>query len=251
MSSVPAKENTTVIQNNTSSSLLTLNMNENEQNPSETLNTIKSSYYDKQYWEYQAPIGRVGGILNKFKFQDHILPENTVLDFGSGGGFLLEQLSAKHKMGYEINPSAKQHAVSLGIDMVDDLETMPRDFVDIVISNHALEHVPDPLNVLRQLYKIIRKGGLIVFVIPCEQPGEIEFQYREDDVNQHLYSWCPQSFGNLFKMAGFKIEQCITLQHKWTPDYQNSYTHPNYHERCRQYALEQGNHQIKCIGRKI
>lgn len=208
------------------------------------------THYDKTYWEYQAPIGRVGGILNKFKFQEHILPENTVLDFGCGGGFLLEQLTANRKIGFEINVNAKEHAKTLGIEMPDNLNSIPDNSIDIVISNHAIEHVPNPLEVLKQLYRVIRTGGLLVVVLPCEQPGEIEFEYREDDINQHLHSWCPQTFGNLVKLAGFKVELSTTIRHKWTPDYKTSFDQSNYHARCRQYAIDKGNYQIKCIGRK-
>lgn len=204
----------------------------------------------EKYWEYQAPIGKVGGILNKFKFKDHILPENCVLDFGCGGGFLLNELNAAKKIGFEINESAREHAKTLGITMVNDLNDLKDGEVDIIISNHALEHVPNPLEVLKNLYRVVRTGGLIVIVIPCEQPGEVEFNYKNDDINQHLYSWCPQTIGNLVKLAGFSVEQSYTIRHKWTPDYQTAYTSSDYHERCKKYAIEKGNYQVKCIGRK-
>lgn len=210
----------------------------------------QKTHYDQSYWEYQAPIGEIGGKLNKFKFQDHILPENTVLDFGCGGGFLLNELTAKRKIGFEINDSAREHVKTLGITTINDLNNLKEGEVDIIISNHALEHVPNPLETLKNLHRVVREGGLIVIVIPCEQPGEVEFEYKEDDINQHLHSWCPQTIGNLIKLAGFKLEQCYTLRHKWTPDYQTSFSDPDYNDKCKKYAIEKGNYQIKCIGRK-
>ena len=208
-------------------------------------------YYDENYWKFQAPIGKIGGILNKFKFEEHIKPENSVLDFGCGGGFLLNEINASQKFGFEINPNARNHAKSLGIQVFDDLNKIENNSIDIVISNHAFEHVPTPLDSLKHLNRIIRPGGLLIVVIPCEQPQELEFQYRENDINQHLYTWCPQTFGNLVKLSGFEIALCGTIQHKWTEDVQKCYLDENYHERCRDYAKKVGNYQVKCIGRKI
>ncbi len=209
-----------------------------------------SEHYDAAYWEYQSRIGKIGGQLNKFKFEKHILPESYVLDFGCGGGYLLNGLECARKIGYEINPNARRNAESLGIDTVSSFEELEDDSFDVVISNHALEHVPTPFETLKQLYRVLAPGGLIVLVLPCEQSTDTEFNFNPNDINQHLYSWCPQTLGNLVKLAGFKIELCTTLRHKWTPDYESSYTDERYHDRCKQYAIEKGNYQIKCIGRK-
>jgi SAM-dependent methyltransferase len=209
------------------------------------------NHYDEQYWEYQSRIGRIGGILNKFKFEKHILPTSCVLDFGCGGGYLLHELSCHTKVGFEVNPNARKNAQSLGVDTVSSFDDLLDNTFDVIISNHALEHVPNPYDTLQHLHRVLKVGGLLVLVLPCEQSTDIEFNFNPNDINQHLYSWCPQSLGNLVKLSGFKVEMCSTIRHKWTPDYETAYSTPNYHDQCRQYAIEKGNYQVKCIGRKL
>ncbi|MCU0666104.1 MAG: methyltransferase domain-containing protein [Candidatus Omnitrophica bacterium] len=38
--------------------------------------------------------------------------------------------------------------------------------VDIVVSSHVLEHVPDDLKVLNETYKVLRKGGVLLLITP-------------------------------------------------------------------------------------
>ena len=91
----------------------------------------------------------------------------------------------------------------------------------------------------------------MIIVLPCEQPHEGGFNYSDKDQNQHLYTWCPQTFGNLVKLSGFKIISCTTFQHQWLPGYQKDYVQKNYHQRCRQHAVKNKNYQIKCIAKKL
>lgn len=209
------------------------------------------THYDEKYWNFQAPIGKIGGILNKFKFDEHINPTDTVLDFGCGGGFLLDQITASRKIGYDINETARENAKRLGIETVDDLNKLENNTVDVVISNHALEHVHHPLTNLQNLYRVVKPNGLIVIVVPYEQPHEHEFRYKENDVNQHLHAWNPQTLGNIVKLAGFKIIKSNTIQHKWAHDYEKCYNDSDFHQRCKQNAIDSGNYQTKCVAIKL
>ncbi len=66
---------------------------------STTLNNM-SGHYDDKYWEFQSKIGKIGGFLNKFKFEGHVNISDVIMDFGCGGGFLLNELEASHKIGF-------------------------------------------------------------------------------------------------------------------------------------------------------
>ena len=62
------------------------------------------SHYDDKYFEWQKQIGEIGGILNKFKFEEHIQNDNiTLMDFGCGGGYLLNNFNVKKKIENIIN----------------------------------------------------------------------------------------------------------------------------------------------------
>ena len=49
-----------------------------------------------------------------------------------------------------------------GIDVYDDFNNISNNSIDCIISNHAMEHVPLPLNSLKDLYSKLKPGGKIV-----------------------------------------------------------------------------------------
>ena len=59
------------------------------------------------------------------------------------------------------------------------------------------------------------------------------------------------TFGNLATLAGFKVIECKTFQHQWCPDFSTKIgRNPNFHQRCREYAIKNKNIQIKLIATK-
>ena len=62
------------------------------------------TYNDDYYLRFQKPIGEFGAKFYLKEYRKHISLSDVILDFGSGGGFLLEALKAKEKYGVEINP---------------------------------------------------------------------------------------------------------------------------------------------------
>jgi len=211
---------------------------------------MSSSHYDAAYWAFQSRIGRIGGKLNKFKFEKHVNAGDTLLDFGCGGGYLLAELEAADKWGFDVNPHARAQAETLGVHTVEAMAQLPDAKFDVVVSNHALEHVPRPLEALQEICRVLRPGGVCVIVVPCEQASEQGFAYRRNDVNQHLYTWCPQALGNLLGLAGLTVQECSTLRHKWPADYETACAQPDFHQRCVDYAHKVGNYQVKAVARK-
>ena len=198
----------------------------------------------------KAKLEKIGGTLNLFKFEPYISKEDTVLDFGCGGGFLLEKINCAKKIGFEINSHARERALSIGLDVTDNWNTIPNNAIDKVISNHSLEHVLEPSLVLQKLYQKLKFNGMLIIVVPCEQLGQDEFFYKPNNQNQHVYTWCPQSLGNLIKANNFSVISCDVLQHTWTPDWQTSYMNFDYHDRCISQSKSTGIFQIKLLAVK-
>ena len=100
-----------------------------------------------------------------------------------------------------------------GIETFATLEEMPVFSVDVVISNHALEHVHDPLGVLQKICRTLRPGGRLVLVTPFERST----RWKPGDINQHLYTWSPMNLGNLVSLAGFNVESVELINHRFPP----------------------------------
>lgn len=174
------------------------------------------SHYGSDYFNnYQKKIGELGGILNKFKFQKHISKTDTVLDFGCGGGFLLNNLNCEKKIGVELNDIGRNFCnQNFNFKCHKYLNEVPDNSVDIVISNHCLEHTPNPDEIIGELYRKIKKGGKIVICIPLDSP---KMKFIENDVNFHLYSFSPINLGNLLVNNKFIVKSSKVLYHKWLP----------------------------------
>jgi SAM-dependent methyltransferase len=179
---------------------------------------LVSAHYDAEYAAYQDPIGVFGGWANKPIFAPFLAQTDTVLDFGCGGGYLLRGLDVAKKIGIE----PEKEAASLArkgneIEVYEQASDVPEQSVDIVISFHALEHTLHPLTELKSLLRILRLGGKIVIVVPCENISSL---FRPGDINHHLYSWSPMCLGNLMTEAGFTVLESKPYIHKWPPRYE-------------------------------
>ncbi|MGD8634004.1 MAG: class I SAM-dependent methyltransferase [Anaerolineales bacterium] len=208
-----------------------------------------SSHYDKEYFDWQRDQGKFGAIADRFKFDEYIQTNDAVLEFGCGGGYLLNSILAKAKMGIEISDHARRAANQSGLNVVSDISEVPDRFADVLISNHVLEHVISPHAVLSELRTKIKAGGLAVFVVPHQGPRE---KYQHDDINNHLYTWNPLTLGNLFASAGYDVIRVDTLRHRWPPGYWwifNNFGLQVFHAFARIYAYLRNSFQIRIVGK--
>ncbi|EDX74521.1 Methyltransferase domain family [Coleofasciculus chthonoplastes PCC 7420] len=206
--------------------------------------------YDSDYFNWQKNIGAFGGVANLFKFKDYIQQADSVLDFGCGGGYLLKNIDCTQKLGVEINDVARAQANENGIKTYKYLEDVPDGFATVVISNHALEHVECPFNILKSLLNKMHPDGKAIFVVPHQRADEA---YHDNDINQHLYTWNPLTLGNLFKAAGY-VNICVdVIRHKWPYRYREIYSilgQKGFDTICQVYALYKRNYQIRVFAER-
>lgn len=157
--------------------------------------------YDETYFKYQSPMGKIGGIVNVSKFDGYISHTDVVLDFGCGGGYILSRIDCARRLGVEVNPVAQHEARANGLEVYTFLSEVDIESVDVVISNHALEHTRLPFSELQEMHRVLRPNGRVVIVVPCES---VFRPYQAADPNHHLFSWSPMCMGNLLLEAGFQ-----------------------------------------------
>jgi SAM-dependent methyltransferase len=171
------------------------------------------SHYNEDYFKWQQAIGVLTGSANRFMYQPYVGKEDTVLDFGCGGGYLLAGLECRRRLGVEINPAARAIAHAQGIEVACDVREAAGLPADVIISSHALEHTLHPHDILRSLHAALRSGGRLVIVTPFERSTP----WRPGDINQHLYTWSPMNLGNLVTAAGFRVETSEIIHHRFPP----------------------------------
>jgi SAM-dependent methyltransferase len=109
---------------------------------------------------------------------DRVSREACILDCGTGTGALIRALPADlagglHVHGVDRSPGMlARAALELGrLGCVVELHRadvrrlpFPNDRVDLVMSAHMLEHLPDPLEGLREMTRVLRPGGTLLLV---------------------------------------------------------------------------------------
>ena len=162
---------------------------------------MQETHYDINYFKYQNPIGKKT-IRLKNRFQNYISEQSIVLDFGCGGGHLLDSLNCKEKIGVDVNDSALIEANKKGIKTFKSLYEIKNESIDCVISNSTLGHLSNPFEILNELKAKLKPGGYIIFSVPHET---LNWKYKPLEINNKFYTWSPMAIGNLFSEVGFEI----------------------------------------------
>lgn len=146
-------------------------------------------------------------------FEKYCSEQSVLLDFGCGNGLMLKCLPAREKIGIEVNPHAmnacikQNEADSVPITVHETLDMVQSNYVDVVISNHCLEHVLEPYSVLCELLRVLRPDGIMILALPYDDFRSKHMrEWNPDNIDNHLYTWTPMLIGNLLTEVGFEVK---------------------------------------------
>ena len=109
-------------------------------------------------------------------------------------------------------------------DVKLDVQAMPFEdhTFDVVLCNHVLEHVPDDLKAMREIYRVLKPGGWAIMQVPqewerpttFEDPSITDRAERERIFGQYdhvrVYG---ADYPNRLKEAGFRVETFMAAEH--------------------------------------
>lgn len=205
------------------------------------------------YFEWQDGNGAVNGAINARKFSEFLNGSEIVLDFGCGGGHMLTNLNAKKRIGVEINPAARKRAALQLDETLEKVEEVPTGSIDVVVSNHALEHVPYPIQALREINRILKPGGRLLLCVPIDD-WRTQRVYDAKNINHHLNTWSPQLLGNSLHEAGFKVnpQDIKVITHAWFPNYIRYWKNQRLFDfLCKIYSIRVKRRQIFATAYKL
>jgi 2-polyprenyl-3-methyl-5-hydroxy-6-metoxy-1,4-benzoquinol methylase len=157
--------------------------------------------------------------IRRFESYKELIKDSNVLDFGCGrGGFveLTKQISNK-SVGLELNKVNRQFINSIGIECVESLFELGDDKFDLITLNHVFEHLNDPINILIELQKYLRDGGVIVIEVPHAKDILLETFNLESFKkftfwSEHLILHTRDSLESFARSSGLKIKKINGLQ---------------------------------------
>lgn len=151
-----------------------------------------------------------------------------VLEIGCSTGLMLSILQKKgfQVTGVEISKKAAEVARKRGIEvLVFPFEKIKFDKkFDLVIINHTLEHLEDPLKVLEKAKAILTPKGYLMIDLPnFDSPLAKLLKKKWPHLlpDEHLWHFTTKSFQILFKKLDFKILTIRRVSGIW--DFGNPY----------------------------
>lgn len=191
-----------------------------------------SQIYPPNYYSFTASEGeslalRIKKLLDdrSFKSLTKRLAGDTLsaLDVGGGNGWILNGLKVadpriKHTAVVDIDPGAEASARASGheyyLTTIEGLET-DRQF-DLILMLNLLEHVPNPVAVLKKAWRLLKPGGLIWIKTPNFDSLDARiFKNRSWGglhTPRHFVLFTKQSLMRHCEANGFKILGCNYTQ---------------------------------------
>jgi SAM-dependent methyltransferase len=131
-----------------------------------TDDTVEQTY-DEYIRSYSGHIERA--FARRLKLLEDVAPAAArVLDVGCSYGIHFDGLrSAGYRVSaLEISPLAVSHLRASGTEVFTGFEAVPTSSFDVVTMWHALEHMPDPLQALREVNRVLKPGGTLLLAVP-------------------------------------------------------------------------------------
>ena len=98
-----------------------------------------------------------------------------ILDVGCGEGHLkyFVDNEGTEWHGIDFDPNRSKLCADLGYQMHDvDISASPLPFEDesfeVVVGSHVLEHLPDPGFSLREMFRVVKKEGILMVAVPIK-----------------------------------------------------------------------------------
>ncbi|NNE67570.1 MAG: class I SAM-dependent methyltransferase [Pyrinomonadaceae bacterium] len=145
-----------------------------------------------------------------------------ILDVGCGDGFhlgLLKEFGEKgwKLEGVDLDPRAVDIGRKAGLNIHQgslDTVRLPESAYDLIILVQTVEHVAEPVELLRRIRLLLRPGGRLVVV--TDNTGSLDFQlFRKRywggyHFPRHWYLFNPSTMKKLALSAGFSVENIST-----------------------------------------
>ncbi len=134
-----------------------------------------------------------------------VRPGKSVLDVGCGSGVFLSRMKALGMKVSGVDPFTKNNP-ALNIKKAE-LKSVKGQF-DVITMNNVLEHVPNPVNDLKIIRKLLKADGTAIIAVP--NVNSVFFKifgryWAELDAPRHLFHFNRKTLEATMKKAGLKV----------------------------------------------
>ncbi len=142
-----------------------------------------------------------------------------LLDIGSGSGhFLHEMKNAGWDItGIEINEKVRtisEKKFNLTVISPANMHSVETGSFDCITLWHVLEHFHDPFSYAREIYRLLKPGGICIAAMPNSDSFDAHYylsSWAAYDVPRHLWHFNPDTFEKFCHKAGLHLMRMASL----------------------------------------
>ncbi len=172
------------------------------------IDITRNEYYLMDRWDFHAAIKAL-----------RLTKARSVLDVGCGQGAFLEmvtkQLPNVMCHGADVNPAIRD-TLPKGVKLHIHLSDAPVGF-DAVTFFQVIEHVADPVRLLKECIAKVNPGGMVMVSVP-DHSGPVRFFADSHTAipPHHVSIWTPESLNSLLNRLGLNV---LEKKREPLPDY--------------------------------
>lgn len=162
--------------------------------------------------------------------QNRKVGEIRFLDIGSGPGGVVQAAKGVgwRAMGLELSSWAVAQGRKLGVDIIEGTlqdASFSNGSFDVISMFDVLEHLPYPIDYIREIYRILSPGGMVLVETPNVEGFFAKHLYKENSdlvkPRAHICLYSPNTAKRLFDSVPFSEVNTATFPwcRQYTPGY--------------------------------
>ena len=184
----------------------------------------RSDHMEKSHYENCADLKYWGGLDRKTALMNtavddqrrsdqfgEVVSGKIWLDVGTGLGGILDLLSPRASKTLAVEPQAgpRECLRKLGYQVYRDIDDVPDQAIETVSIFHVLEHFTEPLQTLRKIRGVMKRGGKIIIEVPHANDALLSLYDSEvfkafTFWSEHLILHTRRSLTVFLEAAGFR-----------------------------------------------
>lgn len=154
----------------------------------------------------------------KLKIIRRYISKGNILDYGCGDGSFLNFIKYFNYTVQGIEPNQKAREIAknkIGDNHIKaNLSEIENNSIDVLTLWHVLEHIPNPEEILKELYSKLKENGILIIAIPNYASYDAKF-YKDKwaawDVPRHIFHYSKDGAIQFFKDNNFKVSHTFPL----------------------------------------
>lgn len=189
----------------------------------ERIKSLILNYYYEKKPRWKRPL--VFFIVTLFWKRIHIKDRwgligesGRLLDIGCGNGVFLRRIEQDWLTGQKIDcfgvdtdKEAVKIALKGGLKVKEgtlENTAFPDNYFDVIRVHHVLEHIPNPLETLKEVHRVTKPGGKVIIEVPNFDsigPKLLKDRWAGMDVPRHYFQFSPVTLKRMLVISSFQV----------------------------------------------